>query len=155
MAPGSGRLYAAALLDPQPPAPPIDPFVTATRPAPRGRRCEGGRPGFRGPSPHRFRRGNIAWPQQVGGSAIDASRIAGRAEAQVTSEYTFVAMQRQQELTRRIQEQLKSGAAKVEAQREAEAAAQAEAEAQAVAPGADDWERFMHWLYGHDNGKKP
>jgi hypothetical protein len=41
--------------------------------------------------PHTFRRANISWRQQVGGSAAQAGNIAGRAEVQVTAEYTHVA----------------------------------------------------------------
>ena len=32
---------------------------------------------FPGPGPHSFPRANIAWRQQVGGSGIEASKIAG------------------------------------------------------------------------------
>jgi hypothetical protein len=32
---------------------------------------------FPGLGPHSFRRANITWRQQVGGSAIEASKIAG------------------------------------------------------------------------------
>ena len=60
-------------------------------------------PGF---GPHSFRRANITWRQQVGGSAIEASRIAGHSALNMTSEYTFVTPERQNELTRRIQEKL-------------------------------------------------
>jgi hypothetical protein len=42
----------------------------------------------------------------VGGSAIEASRIAGHSGLNMTSEYTFVTPERQNELTRRIQEKL-------------------------------------------------
>jgi hypothetical protein len=40
------------------------------------------------------------------GSAIEASRIAGHTNIEMTSEYTFVAPERQNELTRRIQQKL-------------------------------------------------
>ena len=61
---------------------------------------------FPGLGPHSFRRANITWRQQVGGSAIEASRIAGHSALSMTSEYTFVTPERQNELTRRIQKRL-------------------------------------------------
>ena len=61
---------------------------------------------FRGLGPHSFRRANITWRQQVGGSAIEASKIAGHSDLEMTGEYTFVTPERQNELTRRIQEKL-------------------------------------------------
>lgn len=61
---------------------------------------------FPGLGPHSFRRANITWRQQVGGSAIEASKIAGHSDLEMTSEYTFVAPDRQNELTRLIQERL-------------------------------------------------
>jgi integrase len=61
---------------------------------------------FPGLGPHSFRRANITWRQEVGGSAIEASKIAGHADLEMTGEYTFVAPERQNELTRRIQERL-------------------------------------------------
>jgi integrase len=61
---------------------------------------------FPGLGPHSFRRANITWRQEVGGSAIEASRIAGHSGLAMTSEYTFVTPERQNELTRRIQERL-------------------------------------------------
>ena len=61
---------------------------------------------FPGLGPHSFRRANITWRQQVGGTAIEASKIAGHAGLNMTSEYTFVTPERQNELTRRIQEKL-------------------------------------------------
>jgi integrase len=61
---------------------------------------------FEGLGPHSFRRANITWRQQVGGSAIEASKIAGHSDLEMTGEYTFVTAERQNELTRRIQEQL-------------------------------------------------
>jgi integrase len=65
---------------------------------------------FEGLGPHSFRRANITWRQQVGGSAIEASKIAGHSDLQMTGEYTFVAPERQNELTRRIQEKLAEAA---------------------------------------------
>jgi len=61
---------------------------------------------FLGLGPHSFRRANITWRQEVGGSAIEASRIAGHTNLETTSQYTFVAPERQNELTRRIQQKL-------------------------------------------------
>lgn len=61
---------------------------------------------FTGFGPHSFRRANITWRQEVGGSAIEASKIAGHAEVNMTGQYTFVALDRQDALTRAIQERL-------------------------------------------------
>jgi integrase len=61
---------------------------------------------FTGLGPHSFRRANITWRQQVGGSAIEASKIAGHSDLEMTGEYTFVTPERQNELTRRIQRRL-------------------------------------------------
>ncbi len=65
---------------------------------------------FTGLGPHSFRRANITWRQQVGGSAIEASKIAGHSDLEMTGEYTFVTAERQNELTRRIQENLAEAA---------------------------------------------
>jgi integrase len=65
---------------------------------------------FPGLGPHSFRRASITWRQQVGGSAIEASRIAGHSSLEMTSDYTFVAPERQNELTRRIQGKLAEAA---------------------------------------------
>jgi integrase len=61
---------------------------------------------FEGLGPHSFRRANITWRQQVGGSAIEASKIAGHSDLETTGEYTFVTPERQNELTRLIQQKL-------------------------------------------------
>ena len=61
---------------------------------------------FKGLSPHSFRRANITWRREVGGSAIEAARIAVHRDLEMTSLYTFVAPERQNELTRRIQQEL-------------------------------------------------
>lgn len=61
---------------------------------------------FPGLGPHSFRRANITWRQQVGGSAIEASKIAGHSDLEMTGEYTFVDPERQNQLTRRIQDRL-------------------------------------------------
>ena len=57
-------------------------------------------PGF---GPHSLRRANITWRQEVGGSSIETSQIAGHANTKITEEYTVVQLRRQEELTRRIQ----------------------------------------------------
>jgi integrase len=67
---------------------------------------------FQGLGPHSFRRANITWRQQVGGSAIEASKIAGHSELEMTGEYTVVSPERQNELTRRIQKKLGEAASK-------------------------------------------
>lgn len=59
---------------------------------------------FEGFGPHSLRRSNITIRQEVGGSSIEASRIAGHANTKMTEQYTFVQLKRQEELTRRIQE---------------------------------------------------
>jgi integrase len=61
---------------------------------------------FEGLGPHSFRRANITWRQEVGGSSIETSKIAGHANVRMTEEYTFVQMKRQEDLTRRIQDKL-------------------------------------------------
>jgi integrase len=58
---------------------------------------------FEGFGLHSFRRANITWRQEVGGSAIEASKIAGHATVSMTGDYTIVQLQRQDELTRAIQ----------------------------------------------------
>lgn len=58
-------------------------------------------PGF---GPHSLRRANITLRQEVGGSAIEASRIAGHSKVNMTGEYTLVQLSRQDELTRKIQD---------------------------------------------------
>jgi len=52
--------------------------------------------------------------KQIGGSAIEASKIAGHSDLEMTSEYTFVAAERQNELTRKIQEKLLDAAKNLE-----------------------------------------
>src|ERR1035441_8307648 len=69
---------------------------------------------FPGLGPHSFRRANITWRQQVGGSAIEESKIAGHSDLEMTGEYTFVTPERQNELPRRIQEKLSAAAKKAE-----------------------------------------
>src|ERR1039458_2534377 len=69
---------------------------------------------FPGLGPHSFRRANITWRQQVGGSSIEASKIAGHSDLEMTGDYTFVTAERQNELTRRIQHQLAEASKQVE-----------------------------------------
>jgi len=52
---------------------------------------------------HSFRRANITMRQEEGGSAIEASKIAGHATLSQTGDYTVVQIKRQEELTRAIQ----------------------------------------------------
>jgi integrase len=52
---------------------------------------------------HSFRRANITMRQEEGGSAIEASKIAGHASVSQTGDYTVVQLKRQEELTRAIQ----------------------------------------------------
>ena len=64
-------------------------------------------PGF---GTHSLRRANITMRQEVGGSSIETSQIAGHANTKITEEYTIVQLRRQDELTRRIQaKRLKAG----------------------------------------------
>jgi len=57
-------------------------------------------PGF---GPHSLRRANITWRQEVGGSSIETSQIAGHANTKITETYTVTQLRRQEDLTRRIQ----------------------------------------------------
>ena len=50
-------------------------------------------PGF---GPHSLRRANITWRQEVGGSSIETSKIAGHANTKITEEYTIVQLKRQE-----------------------------------------------------------
>jgi integrase len=58
---------------------------------------------FPGLGPHSLRRANITWRQEVGGSSIETSLIAGHANTKTTEDYTVVQLRRQEKLTRRIQ----------------------------------------------------
>jgi hypothetical protein len=73
------------------------------RPIDRHEGCD-----FLGVGPHSLRRANITWRQEVGGSSIEASNIAGHSTLRMTEEYTKIQLSRQDELTRRIQERLAS-----------------------------------------------
>ena len=42
----------------------------------------------------------------MGGSAIEAAKIAGHSDVDMTADYTFVDIERQQQLTRAIQDRL-------------------------------------------------
>jgi len=68
---------------------------------------------FAGLGPHSFRRANITWRQEVGGSSIEASRIAGHANVRMTEDYTVVQLKRQAELTSRIQDKLATAKSRV------------------------------------------
>jgi len=63
---------------------------------------------FEGFGLHSFRRANITWRQEVGASAIEASKIAGHSSVNMTNDYTHVQLRRQENLTRAIQERLKN-----------------------------------------------
>jgi integrase len=63
-------------------------------------------PGF---GPHSLRRANITWRQEVGGSSIETSQIAGHANTKITEEYTVVQLRRQEEPTRRVQSKAHEG----------------------------------------------
>lgn len=67
---------------------------------------------FKGFGLHSFRRANITWRQEVGASAIEASKIAGHGSVNMTNDYTHVQLKRQEELTRAIQDRLESAAQK-------------------------------------------
>ena len=55
---------------------------------------------------HSFRRANITLRQAVGGSSIEASKIAGHSNIAMTGEYTKVQLERQDQLTRAIQDRI-------------------------------------------------
>src|SRR5205807_5138656 len=52
---------------------------------------------FLGLGPPSLRRANITWRQEVGGSNIETSQIAGHANTKITEEYTVVQLRRQEE----------------------------------------------------------
>jgi len=64
---------------------------------------------------HSFRRANITMRQEEGGSAIEASKIAGHATVSQTGDYTVVQLKRQEELTRAIQERVEAAAKRASA----------------------------------------
>ena len=59
------------------------------------------------------------WSASMGGSAIEASKIAGHSDLEMTGEYTFVTPERQNELTRRIQEKIADAGRKPDGSSEA------------------------------------
>lgn len=71
---------------------------------------------FKGFGLHSFRRANITWRQEVGASAIEASKIAGHGSVNMTNDYTHVQLKRQEELTRAIQNRLGEAAQKIKAE---------------------------------------
>jgi integrase len=83
-----------------------DPAVrTALKKAAAAEGCD-----FPGLGSHSLRRANITWRQEVGGSSIETSQIAGHANTKITEEYTVVQLRRQAELTRRLQsKRMKAG----------------------------------------------
>lgn len=68
-------------------------------------------PGF---GMHSLRRANISWRQEVGGTAIEASKIAGHSKVDTTLDYTQIAIRRHSTLTRRIQDMRYKAAAKTD-----------------------------------------
>jgi integrase len=79
----------------------LDFFKRALKRAAAAEGCD-----FPGLGPHSFRRANITWRQEVGGSSIEASKIAGHSTVRMTEEYTKIQLSREEELTRLIQERL-------------------------------------------------
>ena len=63
---------------------------------------------FPGLGPHSLRRAYITWVQEAGGSSIEASKMAGHSTVRMTEGYTKIQLNRQADLTRRIQERLAS-----------------------------------------------
>jgi integrase len=70
---------------------------------------------FPGLGPHSLRRANITWRQEVGGSSIETSQIAGHANTKITEQYTVVQLRRQEELTRLIQDKRGKAAKRIKA----------------------------------------
>jgi hypothetical protein len=70
---------------------------------------------FLGLGPHSLRRANITWRQEVGGSSIETSQIAGRTNTKITEEYTVVQLRRQEERTRRVQSKRSKAAKRAKA----------------------------------------
>jgi integrase len=66
---------------------------------------------------HSFRRANITLRQEEGASAIEAQKIAGHATVSMTGDYTVVQLKRQDELTRAIQERLRTAANRVKSEK--------------------------------------
>jgi integrase len=57
---------------------------------------------FEGFGPHSLRRANITWRQEVGGTSIETSKIAGHSSTETTMGYTVVGLERQRDLTARV-----------------------------------------------------
>lgn len=71
---------------------------------------------FPGLGPHSLPRATITWGPEACGSAIEASKIAGHADLEMTGEYTFVPPERRNELTRHVQKKLANAGAKATAE---------------------------------------
>jgi hypothetical protein len=67
---------------------------------------------FPGLGPYSFRHAKITLRQEVRGSSIAWSKIAGHSTVRMTKEYTKIQLGRQEELTRLIQDRLASVGAK-------------------------------------------
>lgn len=65
---------------------------------------------FEGFGFHSLRRGLITAVQEVGGSAIEAQRIAGHSRPDMTAEYSITSRKRREDLIRARQERLKNHA---------------------------------------------
>ena len=74
---------------------------------------------FPGLGPHSLRRAYITWVQEVGGSSIEASKMAGHSTVRMTEGYTKIQLNRQGDLTRLIQERLASAGEKLSGEHEA------------------------------------
>jgi len=100
---------------------------------------------FPGLGPHSFRRANITWRQQVGGTSIEASKIAGHSDLEMTGQYTFVPPERQNELTRRIQAKLTEAGEKIKG-RASEIQDEGPAAAEKISPSLADAPPATHLL---------
>jgi integrase len=75
---------------------------------------------FPGLGPHSLRRAYITWVQEAGGSSIEVSKMAGHSTVRMTEGYTKIQLNRQADLTRRIQERLASAGEKLSGEHEAD-----------------------------------
>jgi len=75
-----------------------------------------------GLGPHSLRRAYITWVQEAGGSSIEASKMAGHSTVRMTEGYTKIQLNRQADLTRRIQERVASAGEKLSGEHEADSA---------------------------------
>ncbi len=80
---------------------------------------------FPGLGPHSLRRAYITWVQEAGGSSIEASKMAGHSTVRMTEGYTKIQLNRQADLTRRIQERLASAGEKLAGEHGADSEIQA------------------------------